>query len=326
MVGGMDVAAAARELYGLPPEDFTAARNQVAKQAKDVGDSASSNALKALRKPTRAAWLANLLVRTDPAGVDELTELGDELRRAHISGDGRRLRELTLRRHGLVHRLVTTARAQARSDGHPVSGPTEQRLTETLDAAVIDPGAAQLLRSGQLTSALRHVGFGVVDENDEPAQLAPIRPRVVRSSQSTTTRKSPTKGPAGGTARRSAARRTGDRTPSAITASATASSSAGKRRTELRSRADRAEVEYVAAQAERTQAQADLDAHEHRLADLEATIERLTADLEQARQQLRDANRRTRALQVELNRTTRNANAAQHRRDAAHQRLANLDR
>ncbi|WUJ74970.1 hypothetical protein OG809_17230 [Kribbella soli] len=76
---------------------------------------------------------------------------------------------------------MTTARAQARKHGHAVSAQTGQRLTETLDAAVIDPGAAQLLRAGQLTSALRHVGFGVIDETGEPARLAPVIPRVVRS-------------------------------------------------------------------------------------------------------------------------------------------------
>ena len=299
----VDVAAAALELYGLPPEEFTAARNQVAKQTKDAGDTSSSAALKALRKPTLAAWLANLLVRTDPNGIAELTDLGEELRQAHVSRDGRRLRELTLRRHGLVHKLVTTARTQARTRGHTVSAPTEQRLTETLDAAVIDPGAAQLLRTGQLTSALRHVGFGVVDETGDPAQLAPIKPRVVRTS--------PPKPP-----RKATTRRTPQSTPAA----------ARNRRTELRTRAEQAEREYAEAETERAHAQAELDAHEHHLADLEATIERLTEELEHARQQLRDANHRTRALQVELNRTTRNATVAQQRRDANQQRLADLDR
>jgi hypothetical protein len=297
----VDVAAAALELYGLPPEDFTAARNQVVKQAKDAGETSSSATLKALRKPTLAAWLANLLVRIDPDGIAELTDLGEELRQAHVSRDGRRLRELTLRRHGLVHKLVTTARAQAHVQGHAVSAPTEQRLTETLDAAVIDPGAAQLLRTGQLTSALRHVGFGVVDETGDPAQLAPMKPRVVRTS--------PPKPP-----RKATTRRTPQSTPAA----------APSRRTELRTRAQQAEREYAAAETERAHAQAELDAHEHHLADLQTTIERLTEELEHARQQLRDANRRTRALQVELNRTTRNATAAQQRRDATQQRLANF--
>jgi hypothetical protein len=70
-------------------------------------------AIKALRKPTLAAWLANLLVRTDPDSVNDLTELGDELRATHLSADGARLHELTPRRHDLVQQLVKTARAPA---------------------------------------------------------------------------------------------------------------------------------------------------------------------------------------------------------------------
>ncbi|TCC33869.1 hypothetical protein E0H75_42175 [Kribbella capetownensis] len=304
----MDVAAAALELYGLPPDEFTAARNQVAQQAKDAGDNGSSATLKALRKPTLAAWLANLLVRSDPDGIAELTDLGEQLRQAHVARDGRSLRELTLRRHGLVHKLVIAARTQARAQGHTVSPSTEQRLIETLDAAVIDPGAAQLLRTGQLTSALRHVGFGVVDETGDPAQLTPVKPRVVRSSP----RKPPAKPPRKATTRR--------------TAQSAPATAARSRRAELRTRAEQAEREYAAAETERAQAQAELDAHEHQLADLKATIDRLTEELEQARQLLRDASRRTRALQVELNRTTRNATIAQQRRDAGQQRLADLDR
>lgn len=306
MVIDVDVAAAALELYGLPPEDFTAARNQAAKQANDAGDHNDGAALKALRKPTLAAWLANLLVRTDPAGVDELTTLGEDLRQAHGAGDRRRLRELTQRRYRLVRKLVTTARTHAREQGHTVSPPTEQRLTETLDAAVIDPSAAQLLRTGQLTSALRHVGFGVVDETGDPAKLPPIQPRIVRSPQPKPPRKATTR-----------------RTPAPAPGPAAAERA---RRTELRTRAEQAEREYAAAETERAQAQADLDAHEHHLADLDTTIQRLTEQLDEARQQLRDARHRTRALEVELKRTTRNTTVAQQRRDATQQRLTNLDR
>jgi len=64
------------------------------------------------------------------------------------------------------------AASQCAAGGRRVTAQTAERLTETLDAALVDPGAAQLLRTGQLTSALRHVGFGVVDENGDPAQLA----------------------------------------------------------------------------------------------------------------------------------------------------------
>jgi hypothetical protein len=53
--------------------------------------------------------------------------------------------------------------------GRTVTAAVAERLAETLDAALVDPGAAQLLRGGRLTSALRHVGFGVVDETGQPA-------------------------------------------------------------------------------------------------------------------------------------------------------------
>jgi hypothetical protein len=62
----VDVDRAVLELYGLAPEEFTAARNAVVKAAKDAGERAGSESLKALRNPTLAAWLANQLVRTDP--------------------------------------------------------------------------------------------------------------------------------------------------------------------------------------------------------------------------------------------------------------------
>lgn len=68
MVDDMDVGEVVIELYGLAPEQFTAARNRVAKAAGDAGDGPGSAAIKALRKPTLAAWLANLLVRAQPEG------------------------------------------------------------------------------------------------------------------------------------------------------------------------------------------------------------------------------------------------------------------
>jgi hypothetical protein len=185
----VDIDPVAVELYGLTPDEFTAARNQLAKTV--AGPTAA--AIKALRRPTLAAWLANLLVRTAPDGVNALTELGDELRAAHLSADGARLRALTPHRHDLVQALVKTARVEAKTLGRSVTPTVADRLTETLDAALIDPGAAQLLRSGQLTSALRHVGFGVVDETGSPATLAPMKPRTVRRTPTKKAIKNPAK-------------------------------------------------------------------------------------------------------------------------------------
>ena len=306
--GGVDVDQVAVELYGLALEEFTAARNQAAKTARDHGDARGSAAIKVLRKPTLAAWLANQLVRADPDGINDLTELGEKLRAAHLAADGARLRQLTDQRHRLVRGLVKTARDHAASRGHAVSGPVAERLSETLDAALVDPGAAQLLRSGQLTSALRHVGFGVVDETGEPAQLAPIAPRIVRRTLAPKT-------PAKPSGKRAAKRRAdaGDQTLQ-------------RRRAELQAHADELQAAHDAAEAARAAAESELDAQQHLLADLAQTIERLTEELDHARRQLRTAERDTARLERRLAIATRDATGAQRRLEAGRQRLANLDR
>jgi hypothetical protein len=79
-VGEWTPARAVLELYGLAPGEFTAARNALVQAAEDVGEHPAGDAVRALRKPTLAAWLANQLVRTETGRVNELTGLGDRLR------------------------------------------------------------------------------------------------------------------------------------------------------------------------------------------------------------------------------------------------------
>lgn len=299
----VDLDTVAVELYGLSPDEFTAARNQL---ARNVGGTTGAT-IRALRKPTLAAWLANLLVRTDPDSIDALTELGETLRAAHLSADGARVRALRPTRHALVKQLVASATREAKRFGKTVSPAVADRLAETLDAALIDPGAAQLLRTGQLTSALRHVGFGVVDESGEPAKFAPMKPRAVRSKPGA---KPAAKKPAKAQAPpdRSGAER-----------------AAQRRRDELEARAAEVEAEYREAEQERAEAESVLDANQHHVTDLQATIERLTEELDHARQQLKTAQRDTSRLERALDRASRTAAAAQRRRDAQRQRLANFD-
>ena len=73
-------AAAVDELYGADPESFTERRTELAAAARDAGDRAAAKAIAALRRPTRAAWVVNLLSRTDPSGPAKLAELGVDVR------------------------------------------------------------------------------------------------------------------------------------------------------------------------------------------------------------------------------------------------------
>lgn len=293
------------ELYGLPPEQFTAARNQFAKTLKDAGDIAGHVEVRALRKPTVAAWLANRLVRIAPDQVDELTEFGEQIRTAHVTGDCVRLKELTPRRHELVQELVKIAKADAASNGRVITDTAAtERLTETLDAALVDPRAAQLLRTGRLSSALRHVGFGVVDENGDPAAVQPLKRAAATAAPRA---KAPSR-------KASAAKTTA--------ADKTAQKQLQRRRrTELQQRLREVEAEYEAAEKERLAAESELDANEHHIADMQTAIQRLSDELEQARRELRTAQARTRKLERGLTIAARTAASAKRRLDAQQQRL-----
>lgn len=296
------------ELYGLPPEQFTAARNQLAAVLQGDGDTRGSAAVKALRKPTVAAWLANRLVRIAPDRIAELTDFGDDLRKAHRTGDRRRLKELTPRRHEMVHRLADAARRDAAANGRAISATTAERLAATLDAALVDPAAAQLLRSGRLTAGLRHVGFGVVDETGQPAAL--VAPSTNQRASRATTVQAPPRG--GAQTKKPALRKSKNATHEDLLR---------RQRAELDERLRQVEADYQEAERDRLEAESELDANEHHIADMQTANERLTDELEQARRELRQAQSRTRKLERALTRAARLAAAARRRLDAQNQRL-----
>src|SRR5690606_33956670 len=88
----MDVESDITALYALPLEEFVAARNALAKRAKSEASAELAASIKALRKPTTTAWLANQLARERADTVDELVGLGEQMRAATDSRDGDRLR------------------------------------------------------------------------------------------------------------------------------------------------------------------------------------------------------------------------------------------
>ena len=75
----MSIEDVARELYGLEPEEFTAARNARAKEAKEAGDRELASRVQSLRKPTAGAWLLNQLVRRHGDEVQQVLDLGAQL-------------------------------------------------------------------------------------------------------------------------------------------------------------------------------------------------------------------------------------------------------
>jgi hypothetical protein len=144
------------ELFGNPPEEFTARRKELVAAARKRGDVDGAKLIAAARRPTTAAWVVNLLVRTDPTARPRLSELSDGLRAAHASMDGARIRELTAAQRKLVNGLVRAAfKAAALS---APTGALRDDVTGTLQAAIADPDVAG--RLGRLEKAEHWSGFG----------------------------------------------------------------------------------------------------------------------------------------------------------------------
>ena len=103
-----DLLDVADELYGLLLADFTPARDARAKELKGTELAAQ---VKALKKPTMSAWVANMLVRHETEHVDQVLAVGEALRDAAASLDGKELRELTKQRRQLrLHREFMASR------------------------------------------------------------------------------------------------------------------------------------------------------------------------------------------------------------------------
>ena len=54
------------QLFALPLDEFTAARNELARRLKQDGDAEAAEGVRGLAKPTVAAWAVNQLARREP--------------------------------------------------------------------------------------------------------------------------------------------------------------------------------------------------------------------------------------------------------------------
>ena len=154
------LVAVADELYALPAGEFTAARDAAAKEAEDRG---LAKRIKALRKPTVAAWALNLLVRRESDQIGQVLSLGASLREAAEAMAGDDLRALTRQRRQLTAALTTTARALAREYGVRLTPAVADQVEAMLNAAMLDPVAADVVRTGMVVSAFSSTGVAALD-------------------------------------------------------------------------------------------------------------------------------------------------------------------
>ena len=150
----------ADELYGLPPDEFVPARDDRVAAAKEAGNRDLARALARLRRPTKAAWLANLLARHRTEQLDGLVALARSLAQAQQELDGDALRALSGQRHRAVAAMARDAGRLAARRGEAVSDALVREVAGILDAALADPAVAEEVRAGRLTKTVRYSGFG----------------------------------------------------------------------------------------------------------------------------------------------------------------------
>lgn len=179
-----DLRSIAQELYGRPLSEFIAARKEAADGADDKE---LAKQVKALRKPSAAAWAVNALARDRAELVEEVVELGEQLRDAQSDSDGSRTRLLDRARRDLTRQAIDEATELARTSGGTLSAQAAAGVEETLRAAMTDPDAANAVQDGLLVNTFAASPFEPVDLTDVVA-IPPegARPRTRKVKQGPT--------------------------------------------------------------------------------------------------------------------------------------------
>ncbi|GAA1523787.1 hypothetical protein [Nocardioides humi] len=271
-----DLLEIADGLYALPLAEFTPARDARAKELKGTPLAAQ---VKALRKPSTAAWVVDLLVRREAAQVDQVLSVGAALREAQEAMSAGELRALTRQRRQVTAAVTTQARRLAAEEGLRVTEAVAEQVEATLTAAMVDASCGQAVRSGLLVSALRTTGLEPMDADDLASAVAV--PEALGFSA--TPREAPRPGPPDLHVVPDP-----DRAAKAVAAAEERLAAAQEEYDAARATHDDAGGEVDRLSARSLQLEAETDELRRRLADLEEQAEALEEELAEA-EEVRDA-------------------------------------
>ena len=152
-------------LYAAPLAEFTERRDELARSLRGEGEREAADEVKALRKPTVAAWAVNQLVRREKMRVRGLLTAGERLRGAHEKllrgGPATAVQAATEDERKATRALVEAAESILEEAGHSGIRSTLVRVEETLHAAAADEELATRLQEGRLVKEEEAVGFGL---------------------------------------------------------------------------------------------------------------------------------------------------------------------
>jgi len=152
-------------LYGLPLDAFIAERDALAKRLRADGRRDEADEVKALRKPSVAAWAVNQVVRSQPKPARALWKAGDALIGAQddlLAGraDAAKLRTAVEDERAALDALLDAARGLLTGEGHDLGDTTIERVRDTLHAGAIDAEAREEVAAGRAVRERAHAGLG----------------------------------------------------------------------------------------------------------------------------------------------------------------------
>ena len=156
------------QLYQLPLDEFTAARNALARTS-------GASEVKKLEKPNLAAWTVNQLYWRDRKAYDEVIKAAERMRAAYkqmLAGKTADVRGAEEIHEEALREAKLAARKLLEEGGHPNPEVVMMPVAETLDAL---PGDEP---PGRLTKPLRRMGFSVLEGLPISAKAGPQKPKV----------------------------------------------------------------------------------------------------------------------------------------------------
>jgi hypothetical protein len=190
-------------LYGLALDEFIAARDGLARRLRSDGDRDAAGRAQQLRKPSVAAWALNQVSRRDGAMVEALLAAGERLRAAQnrlleTGGEPGALREAAAAQRSALEDVAAGAERALEQAGHGSGATIQNKLLETLQAAIRDPSLGELLRTGRLLreAQIGDLGLGEVDLAGALAASTAAEASIPAAKASTPARAAPRPDPA----------------------------------------------------------------------------------------------------------------------------------
>jgi hypothetical protein len=150
-----------RELFAVPPAEFVAARDALAKELRAERKEAEAKEVASLRRPTASVWAVNQLARRASSDVDELLDSSERVEKAQLRGaSGDELREAMTAQRAVLAKLERGAEQILHGARLGATPGALRTVQATLQAAATGPREMRdRLRKGMLQEALEPAGF-----------------------------------------------------------------------------------------------------------------------------------------------------------------------